>query len=68
MRAGDQEFFLDYGHFPWLQNAPVGQVLNVELSDPDHLRWPDLNAEIDLDSLTPVDPLAFLREFQRDDS
>ncbi|HEV8199983.1 MAG TPA: DUF2442 domain-containing protein [Candidatus Polarisedimenticolia bacterium] len=68
VRAGSQEYFLDYGHFPWLENAPVGHVLNVELSDPDHLRWPDLNVEIDLEALTPLDPLAFLHEFRRDDS
>ena len=68
LRAGGQEYFLDYGCFPWLENAPIGHVLNVELSDPDHLRWPDLNAEIDLESLQPLDPLAFLGEFRRDDS
>jgi hypothetical protein len=67
VRAGSQEYFLDYRDFPWLENAPVGHVLHVDLSDPDHLRWPDLNVEIDLGALTPLDPLAFLHDSGRDD-
>ncbi|HET8947709.1 MAG TPA: DUF2442 domain-containing protein [Candidatus Polarisedimenticolia bacterium] len=68
VRAESREYFLDYARFPWLENAPVGQVLNVQMLDAVHLCWPDLGREIALESLTPLDPLAFLRDAGRDET
>jgi len=68
VRAERREYFLEYERFPWLEAAPVGQVLNVKMLDPVHLCWPDLGMEIALEPLTPIDPLAFLRDPGRDES
>ncbi len=50
MVAG-REFFLPYEDFPWFTKAPVGQLFNVELHGEDHLYWPDLDVDLDLDRI-----------------
>jgi hypothetical protein len=49
--VADKEYFLPYGDFPWFRQARVDQILNVELLHGDHLRWPDLDVDLALDSL-----------------
>jgi len=46
-----KELFLPFRDFPWFKKAPVSAILNVELLDPSHLYWPDLDVDLDLDSL-----------------
>jgi hypothetical protein len=46
-----REFFLAFAEFPWFADAPVRQVLNVRLLSPDHLRWPDLDVDLSLESI-----------------
>jgi hypothetical protein len=53
----DREYFLPYEEFPWFRNAKVEQILNVERLHGDHLRWPDLDVDLSLDSL--ANPEAF---------
>ena len=54
---GDTERFMPFEQFPWFQDAPVGQLLNVELSSPRHLYWPDLDIDIAVESID--DPSRF---------
>ena len=49
--ADDEEFFLSYEDFPWLKDAPVGKVLNVEQPTPGHFYWPDLNVDIGIETI-----------------
>ena len=42
---------------PAARDARLSEVLNVELLDGDHIRWPDLDVDIHLDSLK--DPAAY---------
>lgn len=46
-----REVFLDYEDFPWFKGAPVSAVLNVELPQPHHLYWPDLDIDLAVDSI-----------------
>lgn len=46
-----QEFFLGYDDFPWFRNATVGQLFNVNLFHHEHLYWPDLDVDLDLDRI-----------------
>lgn len=46
-----REVFLAYEDFPWFKNAPVSAVLNVELPQPHHLYWPDLDIDLAVDSI-----------------
>jgi hypothetical protein len=46
-----QEHFLPYAMFPWFRRATVGQILDVERPTPEHLRWPELDVDLCLDSI-----------------
>ena len=42
-----QDYFLSYNRIPWMQDAPIRSVLNVQMSGPEAIEWPDLDIEID---------------------
>lgn len=48
---GHEELFLDFEQFPWFKNAPIGKVLNVEQPSAQHLYWPDLDIDLDVESI-----------------
>jgi hypothetical protein len=56
-----KEYFLPYTQYPWFRDARVNAVLNVQLLHENHLYWPDLDVDLDIDSLEhPEDyPLVF---------
>ena len=43
------ELFLSFADFPWFQTARLSSVFNVELIHEFHLRWPDLDVDLELD-------------------
>ena len=49
--AKDTEYFLPYQDFPWFKNGTVAQIHHVQLLHGFHLRWPDLDVDLHLDSL-----------------
>jgi hypothetical protein len=59
--VGGTEYFLSYAEYPWFRDATVGHVLNVQLLHSTHLRWPDLDIDLDTDSLEHPEayPLVF---------
>jgi hypothetical protein len=46
-----REHFLDFVRFPWFREAPVRTLFNISRPAVDHLRGPELDVDIDLDSL-----------------
>ncbi len=46
-----REFFLSYDKFPWFRGATVAQIHEVELQHGDHLRWPALDVDLDLERM-----------------
>ena len=52
---GDSERFVPFEQFPWFQEAPIGQLLNVELPSPRHLYWPDLDIDVAVESIDHPD-------------
>ncbi len=46
-----EEFFLGFKEYPWFEPAPVRSIVNVELLHGFHLRWPDLDVDLELDCL-----------------
>jgi hypothetical protein len=46
-----RELFVPFSDFPWFRNAPIGDVVNVELPSPHHLYWPSLDVDLELDSI-----------------
>ena len=47
----DKEYFLPYEDFPWFKNAKIIEINNVKFSHSHHLHWPDLDIDLELDSL-----------------
>jgi hypothetical protein len=47
-----KEVFVPFDENPWFKDARVGQILNVELHYGHHLHWPDLDVDLELESLT----------------
>jgi len=48
---GDREVFLPFAHFPWFRDASVAGVLHVERPQPHHLYWPELDVDLDVESI-----------------
>ena len=51
MLVDGRELFLPFEEFPWFKHATVEAVLRLERSAPGHLRWPDLDVDLALDSI-----------------
>jgi uncharacterized protein DUF6429/uncharacterized protein DUF2442 len=47
----DKEVFLPFEKFPWFQDAPIGKVVHVELSSAEHLYWPELDVDLEVESV-----------------
>ena len=45
------DYFLSYNRIPWMQDAPIRSVLNVKMSGPEAIEWPDLDVDLEIDSL-----------------
>ncbi len=50
--ANGQEYFIDFKECPWFKGATVGQISHVQLLHGHHLRWPDLDVDLELESLS----------------
>ena len=46
-----KEYFLTYEDFPWFKNAKISEIYNVKLLHGNHLRWPLLDVDLELESL-----------------
>lgn len=46
-----QDYFLSYNRIPWMRDAAIRSVLNVQMCGPDAIEWPDLDVDLEIDSL-----------------
>ena len=46
-----KEYFLSYAEYPWFRDAKIDGALNVQLLHGQHLHWPELDVDLDIDSL-----------------
>ena len=51
MLVDGRELFLPFEEFPWFKQATVEAVLRLERPTTGHLRWPDLDVDLALDSI-----------------
>jgi uncharacterized protein DUF2442 len=51
MLIDDQEMFLAFEHFPWFQEASIKKILHVEMPSKNHLYWPELDIDLDVNSI-----------------
>jgi hypothetical protein len=47
----DREYFLPYKEYPWFKDAKVSEIHNIKISHGSHLQWPDLDVDLELESL-----------------
>lgn len=47
----DQEHFLPFEDFPWFRQGTISQLSTIERPTPEHLRWPELDVDLTLDSI-----------------
>jgi hypothetical protein len=59
--VGEKEYLLTHEDFPWFADGKISEASNVELLHGTHLRWPDLDVDIELESLKYPDryPLVY---------
>ena len=46
-----RELFLSFEEFPWFRDVAVGKLLKLELPQPHHLYWPDLDVHLAVESI-----------------
>ena len=46
-----QDYFVSYNRVPWLRDARVSSALNVRMSGPRAIEWPELDVDLEIDSL-----------------
>jgi hypothetical protein len=49
--VGEREYFLAFADFPWFRGATLQQLFAIELSHGDHLYWPELDVDLDLERI-----------------
>jgi hypothetical protein len=47
----ERELFLPFDNFPWFRDVPIGHLLRVEQPHNTHLYWPDLDVDLDVESI-----------------
>lgn len=45
------DYFLSYNRVPWLKDATVRNILNIKMSGKNAIEWPDLDIDLEIDSL-----------------
>jgi len=49
--VGGQDFFLSYNRIPWMREASINDVLNVQMCGSEAIEWPNLDVDLEIDSL-----------------
>jgi hypothetical protein len=52
-----EELLVPFEHFPWFKKATIEQLCDVQWPTPNHLYWPQLDADLSVESIR--DPAAF---------
>jgi hypothetical protein len=52
-----EELLVPFEHFPWFRKATIEQLIDVQWPTPNHLYWPQLDADLSVESIR--DPEAF---------
>jgi len=49
--VGEKEYFLPFEEYGWFRDATIAQIQEVEFLHERHLHWPQLDVDLELDSL-----------------
>jgi len=45
------DYFVSYNRVPWMKEASICDVLNVQMSGKNAIEWPALDVDLEIDSL-----------------
>jgi hypothetical protein len=62
---GARELFLPFAKFPWFEDAPVSQILDVEMAGPGHLYWPRPDIDLAVESIEKPEQFPFVSRGSR---
>jgi len=48
---GERELFVAFRDFPWFKEASIRAITQVELPNPHHLYWPELDVDLAVESI-----------------
>ena len=51
LEVAGEEYLLSYDEYPWFLDARVAELFDVELRHGVHLRWPQLDIDLHVESL-----------------
>lgn len=46
-----QDYFISFNRLPWMKDAPIRDVLDVQMCGDDAIEWPKLDIDLEIDSL-----------------
>ena len=49
--TGEKELFLPFDEFPWFKDSSIAQILAVVELTPGHFYWPELDIDLELESI-----------------
>jgi hypothetical protein len=59
-----EAFFMPCCDFPWFKDVSVGVIINLEAPVPRHLNWPDLDADLENETLRRPETFPLKRSAQ----
>ncbi len=60
-----EELFVEFKQFPWFKDAPINELLNVQLPQPEHLYWPELDIDLAVESIHHPDRFPLMAKSRR---
>ena len=45
------DYFVSYNRLPWMKDASIRSVLNVQMAGVNAVEWPDLDVDLEINSL-----------------
>ena len=61
-----RELFASFQDFPWFAEASIRQLTEIERPAHDHLRWPALDVDLEVDSLLHPEKYPLVSKARRD--
>ena len=46
-----QDYFISFNRLPWMKDAAIRDVLDVQMCGDDAIEWPKLDTDLEIDSL-----------------
>ncbi len=47
----NHDYFISYNRIPWMKDAPIRSVLNVQMCGTEAIEWPELEVDLEIESL-----------------